>query len=255
VVDWTGDAPHPLAYTSLLWLITVTVQFLFIALRPRWHELWWRVGAAFAVLLVFLGDAVWEGHPGAAGRVLLPMALAFNVLLPRGRTWLAILVLGNLTIFGIGENLKLPGAQSYEISGPGELAVNAVSGRRIAVEFPKGWYPPERSRQEYWRWSAGPAEIAISNPHDHALIAEVSFGLRSKTSRKVTVRSGDQVLWSGVVDNEVVKISGLQMRLIPGETVWHFETDGEAQPPGPHDPRPVAFSVRNLELVLLSEEK
>jgi hypothetical protein len=69
---------------SMAVLISLTVQFLFFVLRPSWRDPWWRVAAAYSVLMIFLGDAVWEGYPGATSRVLLPMTLAFNILVPRG---------------------------------------------------------------------------------------------------------------------------------------------------------------------------
>jgi hypothetical protein len=248
-----GDRPHPLAYTSVLWMVTVTVQFLFIALRPRWRELWWRVGAAFAVLMIFLGDAVWEGHPGAAGRVLLPMAVAFNILVPRGRRWLAVVLLGNLTVFGLGMNTKLPGYQSFEVNGAKELRADTTSGRRVGALFSAGWHAPERSRGEYWRWSSGDARISLVNPHARALVADVRFGLRSKVARHVTLRSGGpggNVLWSGKVGDELVKVELRNVPLAAGETYWHFETDQPAQAPNPHDARAVAFSLRNLTITL-----
>jgi hypothetical protein len=96
----------PLARMSLLMLVAVTVQFLFFAVRPRWSEIWWRVAAAYSVLMIFLGDAVWEGYPGAASRVLLPMTLAFNILVPRGRKWWLVLLLGNLTVLASYDALR-----------------------------------------------------------------------------------------------------------------------------------------------------
>jgi len=67
---------------DILVLIALTAQWLFIVLRPRWSELWWRIAAPYAVLAIFLGEAVWEGYPGATARVLLPLTAAFNFLVP-----------------------------------------------------------------------------------------------------------------------------------------------------------------------------
>jgi len=55
-------------------------------------------GASYAVLMIFLGDAVWESYPSAAARVLLPMTVAFNILVPRGKWWPILLVVGNLGV-------------------------------------------------------------------------------------------------------------------------------------------------------------
>ena len=48
--------------------------------------------------MVCLGQNVWAGYPSAATRVLLPMTFAFNLLLPKGRWFWSLVVVGNLNI-------------------------------------------------------------------------------------------------------------------------------------------------------------
>lgn len=89
--------------TSLLCLVGITVQATSLAVRPDWKCPWWRAGFAYVVLAAFLGAAVWEGDPGAATRILLPLTLAFNVTLRRDRWFWPVAVLGNLTaVAGLG---------------------------------------------------------------------------------------------------------------------------------------------------------
>lgn len=57
---------------------------------------WWRIGFAYSLLLLFLGPWVWSGY-WAAFRAVLPLTLAFNLLLPVGRGFWPLLILGNLT--------------------------------------------------------------------------------------------------------------------------------------------------------------
>ncbi len=57
---------------------------------------WWRIGAVYSVLLLFLGPWVWSGY-WAACRAVLPLTVAFNLLLPAGRSFWPLLILGNLT--------------------------------------------------------------------------------------------------------------------------------------------------------------
>ena len=61
---------------------------------------WWVVfvGFAYAVLMVLLPYPVFEGNPGAACRVLLPMTVAFNVMLPQSRWFWPLFVAGNVSI-------------------------------------------------------------------------------------------------------------------------------------------------------------
>ncbi len=237
-------------FSSVAMLIALTVQGLYLVCAPRWKEPWWRVGMAYMALMVILGHAMWDGYPGAAGRALLPMSLAFNILLPRGRRWWLVLLLGNATVFSAFSVFKLPGMQSYQVTG--QKALIASAGREWAVAFDGNWYPAERSRGEYWRWNSGDAAITIVNPHAHAVLVDVSFGLRSKIDRGIQVLAAgrDEPLWSGRVGDSVTRVSLAGLRIEPGETVWRFETDVPAQSPGPHDQRPVGFSLRNLEFDL-----
>ncbi len=93
---------------SLLALISLTTQVAVLVIIRDWSNPWWRVGMVSCVLMVFLGDAVWEGHPGAATRVLLPMTFAFNLVLPRNRWFWLLFILGNLTVLPGLETVRAP---------------------------------------------------------------------------------------------------------------------------------------------------
>jgi hypothetical protein len=66
---------------SVVTLISITAQTLFLLARPRWNDAWWRLGFAYVMLMSVLGQPLWTGEPGTAARVLLPLTLAVNVLL------------------------------------------------------------------------------------------------------------------------------------------------------------------------------
>ena len=234
---------------SAMMLVALTVQWLFFALRPRWSELWWRVGAGYALLMVVLGDAVWEGYPGAGSRVLLPMTLAFNVLLPRGRKWWALLLLGNLSVFFSSDTLKPPGRESFRVEGPRALMMVEATGQTVEAVFSDSqWFQPERSRFDYWRWSRGDAEVVFRNPQPFPLIVDVTLDLKSSDERKVTVRNGEAVLWAGETVQKLRGVEWRGVRLEPGDTVWKFVTDKPAQQPSSGDLRKVGFSLRNLQI-------
>ena len=122
---------------TLVMLVSLTVQFLVILLRPQWSSLWWRIGASYAVLLIFLGEAVWEGYPGAAARVVVPLTLAFNVVVPRGRWWWPVLLLGNLSALSAVDQLRPPGHESYPLEGPRNVWM-APAHQSIEVAFGDG---------------------------------------------------------------------------------------------------------------------
>jgi hypothetical protein len=83
---------------ELLCVVGLCTQFVFlVADAPRsWRERWWRAGIVFALLFAFLGPAVWQDYPAAA-RAVIPMTLAFNILLPRmSKGSFVLCLIGNL---------------------------------------------------------------------------------------------------------------------------------------------------------------
>ncbi len=100
VVQHGWAAPDTL---RLLALAGITAQAAYLLSLGRWRSPWWRVGVAFVALMLLISPEIWLG---AYLRVLLPLTLAFNLLLPRGRWFWAIFVIGNMgvveSVFRIG---------------------------------------------------------------------------------------------------------------------------------------------------------
>jgi hypothetical protein len=89
------------ASLTLLLVAAVCTQIGFLIARPGWRDPWWRLGAAYALLMPFLGRPLWAGQPPTAMRVLLPLLLAFNVrlrLCERPVAFWTLFVLGNGTV-------------------------------------------------------------------------------------------------------------------------------------------------------------
>jgi hypothetical protein len=239
-------------WNLLTMMVALTVQWLFFALRPRWSDPWWRLGAVYSVLLLVLGDAVWEGYPGAASRVVLPMMLAFNVLVPRGRKlgWWLLLLLGNLTmIFSAIEFLKPPGREDFHLSGPRELIMIEKTGHTIEAVFNhEEWYLPERSHFDFWRWSRGSASFVLRNPQPFAVTADISFDVKSNDPRLVTLFSGTAALWNNHSERVARDVVLRGIRLNPGDTTWRFETDRPPEFPPSDDLRKLGFSLRHLTI-------
>lgn len=235
---------------SLLMLVSLTVQLLYFVCQPQWGKVWWRIGVSYAVLMIFLGAAVWEGYPGAASRVLLPMQLAFNVLVPTGRSWWLVLVLGNLTVLAAPAALQAPGGEGFQLKGPHALLVGST-GRTVAVEFREGWYSPESLESNYWAWATGSANLNVRNPHDSAIEFRLRFGLNSSGPRLVrVVLNGTEVWRTNVSEQTSVSASFAGLALRPGPNTLEFLSEEPATRVGP-DPRPLAFSVQNLRFDLL----
>jgi len=243
-----------IASGSAFLLVAMTVQGIFFSLRPRWSDPWWRLGMAYALLMTVLGSAVWEGYPGAAARVLLPMNLAFNVLVPRGRAWWIVLLLGNLTVLVSPEALNPPGRESFVVEGPRGLRIVPDSGRIVEAVFDSNWFLPEKSRFAFWRWSQGSAGLLLRNPHPFPIRADLSFDLRSDDRRSVRLLRDGRVIWEGsLAPHKSLPVEIANVRLAPGDTAWSFETGPPARSNNPDDPRLLGFSLRNLTLKLAME--
>ncbi len=163
-----------------LWaVIALVTQAGFLFARPKPADPWWRLGAPFALLLMLLGDAVWEGEPSAAARVVLPLTLAFNVLAPRSGRGLALLVAGNLTLLSAASLLRVPQLEQ------------TVFGRGITCSYQAGWHGRERLGEHTWRWASGasPAVIRLHNPTGAPVSVTLAFQLESVVDRQVTVRA------------------------------------------------------------------
>jgi hypothetical protein len=96
--DLRFDGAGSPAVIGLVALFSTLVQVAFLAWRAELHRPWWRVGIAHAALMTLLGYPVWEGNPGASVRALLPMTVAYNVLIANSRWFWPLFVLGNLTM-------------------------------------------------------------------------------------------------------------------------------------------------------------
>lgn len=225
----------PVIRNELLVAVSVAAQMVFILARPRPREAWWGIGAAYAMLAVFLGEPVWEGNLSAAARVLLPLTLAFNVLVPRTRRGLVLLLVGNLTVFSAETALR-PLPRSFEPSFYGGVTANYV----------RGWYPAEVDPDHSWRWSSGSAELQVRNPGAKERLVTIGFDLVSVTDRTVVIRVGD-VQRTVALSPQIrtpVQLGSVVLR--QGTTVVTFATDGPPWPePGPVK-RKLAFSVHDL---------
>ncbi len=82
-------------------VLAMMVQGVYLAFRRRYDEPWWRVAAAYAVLMLLIDRVLWEPATGAITRVMLPMTVGFNVMLARearGPVFWSWFVLGNLHV-------------------------------------------------------------------------------------------------------------------------------------------------------------
>ncbi len=108
LAELNRDGWNSFARFSLLTTTGITTQVVVLCTALAWRNAWWRVGVGSAVLMIFLGPAVWEGYPGASTRVLLPMTFAFNMVLPRNGWFWPLFLVGNLSVIPALETLRVP---------------------------------------------------------------------------------------------------------------------------------------------------
>ena len=160
-------------------VVSLAAQVAFLAIRPNPRVVWWRVGAPFALLCTFLGPAVWEGTPSAATRAVLPMTLAFNVLVPRTGAGLILLAAGNLTLLSTPALVREGQSETVALT------------RNVSVDYGSGWYSQERLGRHSWRWNKGDAILTIHNATGHAVTMSFDFGLRTVLDRSATIATAN----------------------------------------------------------------
>lgn len=241
-VGTVNDAP--LVWTTLLATLALTVQLAFIATRPRLDDPWWRIGAAYVGLLLFLGTAVWEGYPGAATRVLLPLQLAFNVLAHRTRAGVIWLLLGNLSVFsGLLALRDIPRDRT-------ELAAQRLDNLVAIARFEQGWFNRERDRKHEWLWTRHKGTVTVETlPHTTADVG-LTFGLRSLTPREVVARQDGREVWRGMVGPKLTF-----HRLVVSMPAGHGRVTFTSEtPPAPEHggagARELAFALYDVGLAL-----
>jgi hypothetical protein len=244
-ISTVGD--KPLAWSTLLATLAISTQAAFIVLKPGWSDRWWRLGAAYTAMMLFLGTAVWEGFPGAATRVLLPLNLAFNVLAYRTRASVAWLIVGNLTVFaGLLALRDVP-------HDANELVAQRLGGRTAIVRFENDWFGREDNRRHTWLWSRRQSTLTIELLPSSASgePVKVDFGLRSLVPRKVVLQVNGRDIWQAAVSETISRHSVTVSAQVGARAKLEFLTDTPGVPesaaPGA---RELAFALYDLRLAL-----
>jgi hypothetical protein len=95
--EFTSSGPTSRQAFTILAIPALFLQAIVVLRQAAFDNPWWRIGVAYGVLLLFLGPWVWSGY-WAACRAVLPLTLAFNLLLPAHRAFWPLWIVGNVTI-------------------------------------------------------------------------------------------------------------------------------------------------------------
>jgi hypothetical protein len=227
---------------ALLAHLALTVNLLWILVRPRWTDRWWRIGAVHVLLLAALNTQVWEGYPGAAARVLLPLVLAFNILAPRGRRGLVLLVAGNLSIFSGMLEMSGPPQPIWTVEGAASLAGGRDRRSVVHVEMADGFYGLEGRGSNTWHWTSGDAAVRLHNSAPVSCRVRVHMELRAASPRLVVMRVGGADVWTGEVTMEHQDLETVVFELPPGVTTLEIAA-GPGEVGATTAGRPIALRI------------
>lgn len=239
---------HPteplLVWSTVLATLGLGVQAAFFLFRRQPGDRWWRMGLGYTALLLCLGTPVWEGFPGAATRVLLPLGLAFNVFAYRTRASFGWLVAGNLTVLS---GVLALGTLAFDTR---ELAAARSGGTACVAQLDDGWYRVERSLRHAWVWSQPTSSVTLRTWGQRDQPVQLKFSVRSLIPRTVTIRDDTGVLWQGSIDREK-KLVTVTTRLRAGRGHLEFSTPEPAVPESAErGGRSLAFALYDAQLAL-----
>ncbi len=215
----TEPQTQPFAWRTVLATAGLTFQAAFILIRRRPADPWWRLGAAFTALLLCLGPAVWEGFPGAAVRVLLPLNLACNVLAVRTRAPLAWLLACNLTIFcGLFVFHDVPIFR--------DLAIARQGRAEALVEPGAGFFNGEYNSRHRWVWAESHGRLDIHTwPQPASIEVRLTLKLLGMTPRTLSARVDGREIWSGPVTQTLTKVNLPPLVVTNGHAELELSTD------------------------------
>lgn len=237
------ESDRYLAITTLLGHFALSVQFVYLVARPQLRDPWWRLGAVYGVLMLCLGLAVWAGHPGAALRVLLPMALAFNYCAVRARASIAWLVLGNLSVLaGVLTLWQVP-------QDSREIGAGRAAGGCYVVQTDAQWFAAERSGNRIWAWGSQDGALEVKTWPKTDRVVTLRVALRAITPREIAIRHAGRVLWRGAVTERLQWIELGEVPLAGGRATLQIHSEvplqKESAAPGA---RALGFAIYGAEL-------
>jgi hypothetical protein len=245
IADLTHEKDHLLAAGTLLALIGFSVQLSWLGCRPALHDKTWWAALLYAALAVFLSRDVWEGHPGAYTRVLLPLHFFFTLGAVRRGALTGVIVTANLGVLSGLIAFQNVNMDTRELGAyrSGDLAVVARTA--------DGWFPTEQ--KNFWgrrTWSSGDAGVAFTSwPADKQARINLEFFIRGYVPRLVSISQGDVVLWQGKISEEKQHLRLTGVELGNGSGAISFTTSEPASiTSNAPDGRKLAFAIYDLRI-------
>jgi len=251
IIKEAGEKGFPSSsFLTLAILGSLIVQGIYLLARPKVDRVWSRIGIAYAILMLVLGSAVWEGLQ-AAPRVLLPMTVAFNIVFSRKTFLLPVLIFANtLTFVGISSFNPPLIEEHYEMVDQSNLAYDPVTHKYSYLEFKRGWSVNEGKKSRYWRWSEGDSIAEFYVPGNQRVQAEFQFTPKTITPRNIFLEVNGELVWQAKNEQLYGDVYTIPFVLAPGNNILRFYSPAPPERVG-NDPRNLSFALVNYKLRLI----
>ncbi len=245
VSDLSQEKDYLLAASTLLALIGFTVQLLWLLCRPSLRDMTWWSAILYVTLAICLSRAVWEGHPGAYTRVLLPLHFFFTLGAIRRGALTGVIIAANLSVLS-----GLIAFQNVNTDAR-ELAAYRSGDLAVVARTADGWFATEQ--KNLWgrrTWSSGDATMTIITwPVDKRARVNLEFSIRGYVPRFVSIRQGDTVLWQGKIGEEKQLLRLTAVEVGNGSGAIRFTTPEPASiTSDAPDARKLAFALYDLRI-------
>jgi hypothetical protein len=241
---WQFESNRAAVVTTVLSFVSLPVQFLYLAVKPAWRNAYWRTGAAFGGLMLFLGSAVWgDDLPGAAFRVLLPLMLAFNVMAVQRRAAWLLLLLGNLSVAGGVLTMWLVSRDAHEV------AAGRFQDGTYVMHSGATWFPAESRQHRTWAWCPQDGTLTLETWPKTNKPLRLSLAFWGFTPRDLEVSQSGRSLWRGIAGD---KRDWIQVTALPNAQGQYEFTLHSDTAPGRENPeaggRSLGFALSGVKL-------
>lgn len=247
-----GEVTFGNSYINFLSFVAIAIHIAFFIFRPDWKNAIWRACAPFAILGIFLGNAVWEGAPGAAPRVLMVLHIGFNLLAPRTKAWLPLLLLANISVFAFPHLMEPPerSQRSEECIEKRQFLTTAgdIDPSSLSISFLDGWHQVETKGDRAWKWTQGASSIRIENYSNRPVRANMTLRMRAVSARDCIVEWNQQLISTIQQEQALANYDAGTVVVEPGINILTLRSNSPDLPAGPQDSRLIGTSLFQITL-------
>jgi hypothetical protein len=147
-----------------------------------------------------------------------------------------LLLAGNLTVLSVPAAFRPPPRATESFAG------------NVTANYATGWYALETEAPRRWRWTSGPATLALHSAASVERTVTMDFKMVSVLDRTVVIRVGGVERSVALRAQVPTPVQLAPVVLRPGTTAVLFKTDAAPWPEPGDLERQLAFSVEDLSV-------